>query len=360
MNSFSPIPENISRGDQQNSSDLGQEKSPSKREMFSWWYRMTSPPRPDDLAPFEERERFRRGRTGSQISIMLYFLLLSSFPAALNDPNPALLIIVLIDLFVITLALFFNRFGWVSAAGIMVVICFMASPTTNILTTPGGLNSSSLPVFGILIVPLMCAVSFLPPWSVFVVGAINCLLIFCSLKFMPNSGDLSQMLTTAFPTVVTPLILTQGMVAGVAFIWVSGATRALKRADRAEEIVKLKEIESENQQKQLIVSKQIEEGVQQIIMTMNVVVSQNDFNIRVPLSQENILWRASKSINNMLSRLQGLKQSQEELNKTHAIAAEVARYIHEGKPIPLESWTKTAFDPVIIEYNKQVRNKNEW
>ena len=103
-------------------------------------------------------------------------------------------------------------------------------------------------------------------------------------------------------------------------------------------------------------SKQIEEGIQQIITTMGTVVAHNNFSIRVPLSQENILWRASKSINNLLSRLQGLKQSQEELKKTHAIAAEVAQYIRDGQPIQLTYWTGTAFDPVILEYNNRLRN----
>src|SRR5438132_13641736 len=103
-------------------------------------------------------------------------------------------------------------------------------------------------------------------------------------------------------------------------------------------------------------SKQIEDGIQQIITTMSTVVVHNDFSIRVPLSQENILWRASKSINNLLSRLQGLKHSQEELKRTRAIAAEVAQYMRDGRPIQLTSWTGTAFEPVILEYNNWLRN----
>ena len=335
------------------------QNDPSPRglaRLLQGWYRIASPPEPGDSAPFEDRELFRRGRTGSQITIFLFILLFISFPAAFAGSNPLLIAIIVIDLFVLTLALILNRLRLVSIAGILVVLCFIASPTVNILTTPGGTNTSALPIFGLLVLPLMCAVSFLPPWWVFIIGAANCLFTFYVLRFMPSSGELHQVLQVAFPGIVTPILLSQGIVSIVAFLWVRGARQALLRADRAEEIAKLEAIEIKRQEEQLAISKQIEEGVQQIISTMSAVVTQNDFSIRVPLGQENILWRVSKSTNNLLSRLQGLKQSQEELKRTYAIAAEVAQRMRDGQPIQLESWTGTAFDPVIMEYNSRLRN----
>jgi hypothetical protein len=125
---------------------------------------------------------------------------------------------------------------------------------------------------------------------------------------------------------------------------------------RTQKIAELEAIEIKRQEEQLAISKQIEEGIQQIITTMGTVVTRSDFSIRVPMSQENILWRVGRSINNLLSRLQGFKQSQEELKKTHAIAAQVAQHIRDGKPIQLASWTGTVLDPVIIEYNKRFQN----
>jgi len=249
-----------------------------------------------------------------------------------------------------------NRLRRVNIAGIMVVLIFTASPTLNILTTPGGLNTGALPIFGLLVLPLMCAVSFLPPWWVFVVAAGNCLFTLSVLTFMPSSGELHEVLKVAFPGVVTPIILSQGIVSIVAFLLVRGARMAILRADRAEEIAKLEALEIQRQEEQLAMSKQIEEGIQQIITTIGTVVTHNDFSNRVPLSQENILWRASKSINNLLSRLQGLKHSQEELKRTRAIAAEVAQYMRDGRPIQLTSWTGTHFAPVILAYNTRFRN----
>jgi hypothetical protein len=361
MNNLSPFPGNTPQGDSQVSSHLTQQRQRNTSQgglarILQWWYRIASPPEPADSAPFEERELFRRGRTGSQISIVLFILLFISYPAAFAGSNSLLTAILTIDLFILTLAMALNRLRRVNIAGIMVVLSFSASPIVNILTTPGGVNGSTLPIFGLLVLPLMCAVSFLPAWWVFVVAAGNCLFTLYVLNFMPSSGELHEVLRVAFPGIVTPILLSQIIVSIVAFLWVRGARLALLRADRAEEIAKLEALEIERQEEQLAMSKQIEEGIQQIITTMSTVVAQNNFSIRVPLSQENILWRASKSINNLLSRLQGLKQSQEELKRTRAIAAEVARYIRDGRPIQLTSWTGTAFDPVILEYNNLLRN----
>ena len=361
MSSLPPFPANSRQGEQQAPSYLTQRRENNKSphglgRILQLWYRVASPPEPSASASFEERELFRRGRTGSQITVFLYILLFISYPAAFAGSNSLLVAILTIDLFVLTLALVLNRLKKVSVAGILVVLSFTASPTVNILTTPGGVNTGALPVFGLLVLPLMRAVSFLPAWWVFVVGAGNCLFTLYVLGFMPSTGDLHLLLKIAFPGIFIPIVLSQGIVAIVAFLWVRGAREALRRADRAEEIAQLEAIEIKRKEEQLAIGKQIEEGIQQIIATMGTVVTQNDFSVRIPLSQENILWRVSRSINNLLSRLQGFKQGQEELKKTHAIATEVAQRMRDGLPIPLTSWTGTALDPIIMEYNKHLQN----
>ena len=53
--------------------------------MLNWWYRIASPPEPQRSAPFEARERFRRGRTGSQVILAVFFVYLFAFPAAIAD-----------------------------------------------------------------------------------------------------------------------------------------------------------------------------------------------------------------------------------------------------------------------------------
>lgn len=298
-------------------------------QILKWWYRISSPPEPDESASFEERELFRRGRTGSQITIFLFILLFISFPAAFAGSNSLLIAILIIDLFILTLAMVLNRLKKVTIAGILVVLSFTASPTMNILTTPGGVNTSALSIFGLLVLPLMCAVSFLPAWWVFVVGAGNCLFTLYVLTFVPSSGELRTVLQVAFPGVVTPILLSQGIVSIVAFLWVHGSTLALLRAERAEEIARLEHdmvlqgAETVAKQKQ-----QLDGSIQKIVET-HTRVANGDFDARVPLTQDNVLWQISGSLNNLLARFQRLQQNTIELQQTQSslkdARAEIAR-----------------------------------
>ena len=276
--------------------------------LLQFWYRIASPPEPDDLAPFEEKERFRRGRIGSQIILLLYAIIFVALPGvALSRSSPALLIIFVIDLVLLTVAVGLNRKRRVNVAGLIAALCFIASPTVDLLSTPGGVNTSVLTVFNILVLPLMCAVSFLPPGWVFIVAAGNCLFTVYVLKFLPTSGELHEVLKVGFSGVVTPIINSQACVAIVAFLWIRGTTRALQRADRAEELAKLErdlalQAEAIAEQKQ-----QLDASIQKIVQT-HVQVANGDFNARVPLTQDNILWEVSGSLNNLLARLQRLRQ----------------------------------------------------
>ena len=276
--------------------------------LLQFWYRIASPPEPDDLAPFEEKEQFRRGRIGSQIIILLYIIIFIALPTvALGRSSPALLIIFAIDLFMLTVAVMLNRKRKVNAAGIIAALCFIASPTVDLLSTPGGVNTTVLPIYGLLVLPLMCAVSFLPPWWVFIVAAGNCLFAIYTLGFMPSSGELHEVLKVSFGGVVAPIINSQLAVSIVAFLWIRGTTQALLRADRAEELAKLErdmalQAEAIAEQKQ-----QLDASIQRIVQT-HVQVANGDFNARVPLTQDNILWEVSGSLNNLLARLQRLRQ----------------------------------------------------
>src|SRR3989440_5088560 len=270
MNNLSLFPGNTPQRDPQVPSYLTQQRQRNESQegmarILQWWYRIASPPEPPDSAPFEERELFRRGRTGSQITIILFILIFISYPAAFAGSNSSLIAILTINLFILVLALALNRLRRVNIAGIMVVLSLIAGPTLNIVTTPGGLNTSALPIFSLLVLPLICAASFLPPWWIFVVAAENCLFTLYVLNFMPSSGELHEILKVAFPGVVTPIILSQGIVSIVAFLWVRSANEAILRADRAEEIAALEQQKLELQEHELEQKHQLDFGIQQIL-----------------------------------------------------------------------------------------------
>ena len=318
---------------------------------LSVWYRMTSPPEPAETASFQERELFRRGRTGSQISIVLFLLIFISFPATLAGSNSLLISILIANIFILCVALFLNRQKQVNLAGVLVVLSIIAGPTTNIVTTPGGISTIALPIFSLLVLPLMCAVSFLPPAWVFLVAVINAFFTLFVLTFLPSVGELHHVLQTAFPGIVTPILLSQFIVSIVAYIWVRGARLAILRADRAEDIAALERREIERQQVEVEQKQQLDMGIKQIIQT-HVQVANGNFSARAPLVKENILWQVAYSLNNLLARLQSYqaldvqqRKNQEALN--YVIRA-VQRAKMEGGPLKAKQ-TGTPIDALIVE-----------
>ncbi len=356
MNNLSRLPVNTPQGEPQVPSNLIQQRQKNKSpqglaQILELWYRIASPPEPTDSASFEEREMFRRGRTGSQIAIFLFILLFISYPAAFAGSNSLLIVILTIDLFIMALAMGLNRWKRVNIAGIMVVLCFTASPTLNILTTPGGVNTIALPIFGLLVLPLMCAVSFLPAWWVFVVAVGNSLFALYVLKFMPSSGELHEVLKVAFPGVFTPILLSQGIVSIVGFLWVRGATQAILRADRAEELAELERREIERQQQEIEQKRQLDYGVEQILGSLNKVAN-GELNVKVPLDQNNILWRVGYSINNLLARVQAFREERLELARTRQVAAACTEALRRGQLPHLDRWTHTCLDGLLVELQK--------
>lgn len=321
MKDYSPYAANVPQEDRQTPGYL----TMKHRDMgwFRWWYSIASPSLPEDSATFKERERFRRGRTGSQILLALYLFLIVSLPSGFLGANFAVVWIVASGFLALIIATLLNRAGYVNTAGFIVVATFVAAPIANIVTTPGGLNMMVLPLYGLLILPLLCAISFLPPWWVFVVAAGNSIFAYLSLIILPQTAELGAILTLNFAGIVTPIILSLLIVSVVAYLWVRSTTQALTRADRAEELAKLEhdlalQAETAAQQKRLL-----EISIQQIIETHRRVAN-GDYNARVPLNQDNVLWQISGSLNNLLVRVQGWRQDSAEL-KQMRLALQQAR-----------------------------------
>jgi hypothetical protein len=277
---------------------------------LSWWYHLASPTAPKRSASFAEQERFRRGRTGSHIILALYVLIIMSYPAGAYGSNPFLLVILGVVLLALMVATVLNRCGNVTLAGSIVVVAFIAEPICTIVTTPGGLNLLILPLYGLLVLPLLCAVSFLPPWWVFVVAAGNMLFTIVSLTLLPRTVELDTMLTLDLASVVTPIVLSQIIVASVAYLWVQGALKALMRANHAVELARLEHDVAQYERKEAEPKKMLEASIGHI-MEVHTRVANGDLSARVPLTSENVLWEISGSLNTLLARMQSMQQQQD-------------------------------------------------
>src|SRR5437763_15137400 len=110
MNNLSLFPGNTPQRDPQVPSYLTQQRQRNESQeggarILQLWYRIASPPEPNDSAPFEERELFRRGRTGSQITIFLFILLLIYYTAVFAVSSFLLIFVLIFELYIIMILL---------------------------------------------------------------------------------------------------------------------------------------------------------------------------------------------------------------------------------------------------------------
>ena len=279
-----------------------------------WWYHLASPAEPEKSASFEEMERFRRGRLGSQIILALYALLFISIPAGFIGTNIYLIPIVIGSGLALVLATALNRLGGVNMAGGIVVLTFIGFPTINMVTTPGGLSVEVLPLYALLAIPLLCAVCFLPPWWVFVVTLGNILFTFLSLNYLHHTAELNALLAASFWGIVTPIILIQLLVCVVAYALAQGTIRALVRASNAEELAQLEFALATQAEKELKQKQQLEASIQAIVQT-HMRIANGDLGARVPLTPDNVLWTIAGSLNNLLARLQSSRERERRLEQ---------------------------------------------
>jgi hypothetical protein len=194
-------------------------------------------------------------------------------------------------------AMLFNRGGKSIVSSILLIVVIDLACGLMLLTSPMGLDVANLPVFDVLIVSELIAVSLLPAVSVFPIALANILFILGDIALQPHTPALNQLLATgmAYDVVAQPVGL-QIIVAVATYLWVRSALRAITRADRAEEIAELQRREAER-------THQLETGIQQLLQTQ-VRAANGDLTARTNLSQDNLLWKVGISLNMLLTRLQ--------------------------------------------------------
>jgi hypothetical protein len=81
-------------------------------------------------------------------------------------------------------------------------------------------------------------------------------------------------------------------------------------------------------------------------------VANGETNVKVPLDQNNVLWRVGYSINNLLARIQAFREERAELVRTKQIAAALTEALKNGQLPRLDRWTHTCLDELLIELRK--------
>ncbi len=337
------------------------ENNPMEREGISfltWWYRLAAPSVPSAGASLKQRDAFRRGRLISVILLIMIVLMTAVMLTVGIFVNPALFPILLVVLVILTTASVLNRRGYILIAGILVVLGLDLSIIADFLSYSSGLTVFLLPLFDIFVLPELLAVSLLPPKFVFIDACFHILFIVAALALglLPQSAELKALLhTPAIADALARPVAVQIFVAVVSFLWVSGASQALARADRATVIATLEHTFSEQSRIAVEQKRQLEASIQQI-EDVHARVANGDLSARVSLNSDNILWQIAGSLNNLLSRLQRLRQDSSMLKQTNEAIA-LFFQARERAAGGLVAWqpTGTPIDALVQQHNAKVQ-----
>lgn len=291
---------------------MGSEETKVRSGPLEWWYRLTAPATPPLSATLAQRELARRGRLASTILFFLIIVLLLVLPIGIFGPNHAILPIISIILALVLISIVLNRRGKSNIAGLILSCSINLALVAVIISNPTGLAASILGLFDLLVFSELFVASLLPVNWVFLSAALNIAFIIFDLTTQRRAPNFVPIINADFyPILVRPIIL-HVIVTVVLWLWVRSATQAIARADRAEVIATLEHAIAEQEHVVAQQKRQLDVSIQQIVETHRRVAN-GDFNARVPLTSENILWQIAGSLNNLLSRLQRLRRFEQEM-----------------------------------------------
>ena len=312
------------------------------RNPLKWWYRLSCPPEPADSAPLIEREKFRRGRIVSIITLLLQIFVITSIPAGFSGTNHTLLYLMVFAFIANIIAMFLNRREFVLVAALILVFNVEISMGSNVLTTPGGLSLATLPLFDLLVIPLVLAASVLPIWYVFAFAALNSLFgLAITLNFfnLPQAPDLAPAIHASTFSLVSLPVFIQFILAFIAFLWVRSANEAIARADRAEQIAMLEHDIAESRQEIAEQKEQLESAVQEVSQAL-LAANSGQGSPRIS-TQGNVLWVLVGPINNLIARMQRLRHIEEDQKRLTIELEQLLRVLQTARqnrqPVTLPS-----------------------
>jgi hypothetical protein len=279
---------------------------------LAWWYRLAAPPEPLMGANFSQRERVRHGRQAAITVPIFIFFMLTLTPQVLSTHDPLQMIVLVAGLMLCCLILVLNRKGFVRTAGVLALLLLYTGGTYTLFSAPGGITLSNTYTLDFTIIPDLLALAFFSANSLLLVVSLNAFQVWFVMTYAHHDAAIGHLLRTAPGDIYVHIYVFQFITAIALYIWARNTEAALKRADRAEEIIAFERRESERRELELEQRRELDAGIQHILQT-HVAVANGDLTVRAPLHQDHALWQVAAALNNLISRLQSLSLSEREL-----------------------------------------------
>ncbi|GCE11512.1 ABC transporter permease [Tengunoibacter tsumagoiensis] len=286
---------------------------------LNWWFRFTMPKTPTAHASLEKREAYRRARLVSWMLLLLVAFSAPSIVVSLLHPSTFALVLFGSIAFFVGLTLILNRLGLLAVAGCIIVGLYTVGMAISYLALPHGVDISNVIGYDMLLIGLLLAVAFFPPWSVFPIALFNSAFIYLDYSYERHTPQVDQFIAQhGFSIGIERSIGLQIIAAIVLYLWSSSANRALRRADRAEVIARLQHDLAEKDRDAALQKERLDYSIQTIVEVLT-HYSNGDSNARIPLTQDNTLWHIGGAINNLLGRVQRLRTLEAEVEKARQL-----------------------------------------
>lgn len=331
-------------------------ESNRSRGPLSAWYRYTSPPEPPSTANYKQKDTYRRGQLASTIMLVLQIILFIIIPIGLFGPNKQIFITAIFLTVIVIITAICNRFGRVNIAGLILSLSLNLGICVSILRSPNGLAPDSIAQFDLLVFSELFVASLLPVNWVWLSALFNITFSIYELTYAPRTLLMQEVMSTSYYAILSRPIQLHLLVTVVLFLWVFNANRAIKRADRAEEIARL-EHDIAQQSKAIKEQKQqLDYSIEQIVKTL-MRWSNGDTGVRVVFNRENVLWQVTGAINNLLGRVQRSRQESMQLQQTTDAITRFYEARNRANDGMILDWarTNTPVDTLVMQHNAQVQ-----
>ena len=237
-----------------------------------------------------------------------------------------------------------NYRGKTSLAGALILLDTEIMLAVYILSI-GSLHSTDLQTFDFYVIINLLAVSCLPARYVFLFALGHSVLItigLCTLPLTPAVASELKIQAALIPTIAASAAL-QLISAGVAYIWVSSANRAIERANRAEMVAMLEHTIAEERASTQREKQELEESIQQLVQTY-IAATQGQMVNQIPYPASKALWPLIGAMNSLWARLQRIHYIEREHQR---LLQAITSYMHIIQKDGLTSLSRVSTGTIV-------------
>ncbi len=215
------------------------------KKILDWWYALSLPRHLLSVATPVERERTRYAQltAGFLLLLICVFIPVSPIMLFFSPASPSSPPIAIGMFGLLALSWLCGRLGRQILSACCIIAYIFLSVTGPLLTNP--LDASLIPVFSAFTIAVVLAGALMPPVAALVTGVLSCLdiVVVASLALHTDTYSKGAQLHLATINVLSVAVilpcLIQILVAVVIYVIMRNLLSAIRRADRAEEIVAL-------------------------------------------------------------------------------------------------------------------------